>query len=52
MGAPTGKMDIQELRTQAHVVIPNGVEKIESGWFKDSKIRSVEIPASVRVIES
>ena len=32
-------------------MIPNGVEKIGSQWFKNSDICSVSIPASVRRIE-
>ena len=39
-----------ELRKLKKVVVPEGVEKIESDWFQGSEIESVTIPSSVKEI--
>lgn len=43
-------MNAYELRKLKKVVVPEGVEKIESDWFQGSEIESVTIPSSVKEI--
>lgn len=46
-----GDKPLRDLRRLSEVVIPEGVETIESNWFSHSDIESVTIPKSVKVIE-
>ena len=41
---------LSRLRELKKVVVPEGVEKIESDWFQGSEIESVTIPSSVKEI--
>ena len=43
-------MSVEALRQQENVVIPEGTEKIVNYLFRGSRIKSVEIPASVEEI--
>ena len=45
-------MSVWSLRELRKVVIPEGITRIGSSWFYDSKIESVEIAASVRELGS
>lgn len=42
---------LRDLRELSEVVIPEGTEKIESFWFRQSSVKSIVIPKSVEVIE-
>lgn len=48
---PVGRLDFSELRKLRDVVVPDGAERVERGWFWGSEVRSVELPASVRAID-
>ena len=45
-------LPIKELRQQEIVRLPDGLTKVGSLWFSGARMESVEIPASVRVIEA
>ena len=46
-GTMVGDKYLCDLRTCVNVVIPEGVDRIEKDWFKNSNIQSVEISSSV-----
>ena len=45
-------LPFKELRQQEIVRLPAGLTKVGSLWFSGARMESVEIPASVRVIEA
>ena len=49
--AMVGDVFLRDLRQLKEVVIPEGVETIESNWFSHSDVESVTIPKSSKVIE-
>ena len=46
-----GNTPLWGLRQLRHVCLPEGISRIGSYWFSESKIRSVVVAASVRKIE-
>ena len=47
-----GGVCVWDLRNYTYVIIPEGIDRIGSSWFWGSNIESVEIPTSVKYIDT
>ena len=46
-----GDSVLRQLRSTKVVELPNGLETVGEGWFADSCVERVAIPASIREIQ-